>query len=213
VGLEIIVGQIPAMVIGFEPFIKMNLIKVGRHDFFAQFVSFGADKRHAESCEHGDVGLQNPIWIHIGMSIRRLDLAELSGDDQQPVRVGTHSSNPIDEHGTLHGERMDKIAEVLPLDHASAFQAGEAVVSESQGFLLDPGEPSREARKIEGILLTLIHQHDAAWRLELRTPRSAKTGTSAGETGAAVICHASGEVISGRRLIGLGMPSILTVAA
>ena len=39
---QIIISEPAAVAIGLQPMVKMNLIQIGRHDFFAQFVRFDA---------------------------------------------------------------------------------------------------------------------------------------------------------------------------
>ena len=44
---QIIISEAAAMAIGFEPMVEVDLIQVGRDDFFAKFVRFDAKKRYA----------------------------------------------------------------------------------------------------------------------------------------------------------------------
>jgi len=40
--LEVVVAQEPAVIVGFQPLVQMNLVEIGGYQFFAQFVGFAA---------------------------------------------------------------------------------------------------------------------------------------------------------------------------
>jgi hypothetical protein len=91
----------------------MNLIKVRGDDLLAQLVIFRGHERHTQTSKQSDQGLDNAIGVRPGVGIGRLDLAERRCDHKQPVRIGTHATEPINKHRTIGGERVNQIAEVL----------------------------------------------------------------------------------------------------
>src|ERR1035437_236137 len=61
--LEILVGQKPAVVVGFEPMVEMHVIEVRRHRFLSQFVHLRAEKRNVESSQQRNQRLENAIGV------------------------------------------------------------------------------------------------------------------------------------------------------
>ena len=47
----IIVRQISAVIVGFQPLVEVNLIKVGTHEFFPQCVCLAANERYLQTRE------------------------------------------------------------------------------------------------------------------------------------------------------------------
>src|SRR5437879_2068912 len=84
------------------------------------------------------------------------------------MRIRCHQLETLDEGHPVSRARMDQVREILPLYHAHVFQTGYRVVSQRERLLFDSGEPSLEARKIEWILFSRIHEEGWARRLELR---------------------------------------------
>ena len=58
------------MAVGFEPVVEEHLVKIRRHDFFAQLVSFNTQKWHAQARQCGDQGLRDLVGI--GRAVRVL---------------------------------------------------------------------------------------------------------------------------------------------
>jgi hypothetical protein len=54
----------------------MNLVQIRGDDLHAEFVGFRAQERNVQSGEDSDQRLQNAVGVNVGMSIRRLHLAE-----------------------------------------------------------------------------------------------------------------------------------------
>ena len=54
------------MAVRLEPVVEMNLVQVGSHSLFSQFMSFGAYERHAPTCQEGDQCLHDVIGIGMG---------------------------------------------------------------------------------------------------------------------------------------------------
>ena len=74
--LKIVVYKKAAIVVGFKPVVQMNLVQIRGDDFLAEFVGFRAQESNVQSGEDSDQGLQNAVGVNVGMSIRRLHLAE-----------------------------------------------------------------------------------------------------------------------------------------
>jgi hypothetical protein len=74
--LKIVVDKKAAIVVGFKPVVQVNLVQIRGDDFLAEFVGFRAQERNVQSGEDSDQGLHNAVGVNVGMSIRRLHLAE-----------------------------------------------------------------------------------------------------------------------------------------
>jgi hypothetical protein len=74
--LKIVFDKEAAIVVCFKPVVQMNLIQIRSDDFLAQFMGFRTQDRNVQSGEDSDQGLQNAVRVNVGMSIRRLHLAE-----------------------------------------------------------------------------------------------------------------------------------------
>src|SRR5450759_2461201 len=61
--LGILVGQKPAVVVGFETMVEMHVIEVRRHRFLSQFVRLRAEKRNVESSQQRNQRLENAIGV------------------------------------------------------------------------------------------------------------------------------------------------------
>jgi hypothetical protein len=61
--LEILVGQKPALVVGFEPMVEMHVIEVRRHRFLSQFVCLRVEKRNVASSQQRHQRLENAIGV------------------------------------------------------------------------------------------------------------------------------------------------------
>ena len=83
------------------------------------------------------------------------------------MRIAAHESKPIDKHGPLSREGMDKIRKVLALHHAMVLKTRDGVISQLERPFFDAGKPAFKAREIERILLAGIDEDHRAWRLEL----------------------------------------------
>ena len=77
--LQIVIGEPAVVVVRFQPVVEVNLIKVGGDDFFAEFVSFHAQERHAKAREHGDQRLRDLIGMHVKV-LRQLRQRVLAPD-------------------------------------------------------------------------------------------------------------------------------------
>src|SRR5665811_2147267 len=62
-GSRDLVGQKPAVVVGFEPMVEMHVIEVRRHRFLSQFVRLRAEKRNVESSQQRNQRLENAIGV------------------------------------------------------------------------------------------------------------------------------------------------------
>src|SRR5260370_30827371 len=84
------------------------------------------------------------------------------------MRIRCHQLETLDEGNPVSRARMDQVREILPLHHTDIFQPSYGVITQLERLLFDSGEPSLEARKIEWILFSRIHEESWARRLELR---------------------------------------------
>src|SRR5437588_2121194 len=99
--LQVVVGQMAAMTVAVEPIIQKGLVEIRGDDLLAEFVSFGADERQAQTGERGDQRLRDAVGIGGAVGIFGLDLGQRSGDDEQAVRTIAHAPQAIDEYGTV----------------------------------------------------------------------------------------------------------------
>src|SRR5271156_3976969 len=65
----------------------MNLVQIRGYDFLAEFVGLRAHERNVQSGEDSDQGLQSAVGVNVGMSIRRLHLAERGCADESGVLI------------------------------------------------------------------------------------------------------------------------------
>jgi hypothetical protein len=64
---------------------------------------------------------------------------------------------------------VDQIIEAFSLYDADIFQAGNAVISESERFLFDSAEPPCKPGEIEWVLFASIHENHTVRRFERRS--------------------------------------------
>jgi len=64
-------------------------------------------KRHKQTSEQRDQGLDNAVEICSGVRVRRLILGERGCNDEQWMWVGTHAMEPINQHRAFYRERVD----------------------------------------------------------------------------------------------------------
>ena len=83
--LQIIIGEMAAVAVGFEPVVEVNLIQIGRNNFFTKFMRFDAQKWDAEPRQRGDQGLRDLIRACRAVFVARFHLAQRGGDDQEAV--------------------------------------------------------------------------------------------------------------------------------
>lgn len=70
------------MIVGFQPVVEMNLVKIRRYEFLSQFVRFRAQERYLESGKHCDQGLGDTVRVHSAVGISGFHLAHGGRDDQ-----------------------------------------------------------------------------------------------------------------------------------
>src|ERR1700736_2310886 len=70
----------------------------------------------------------------------------------------------MDEGGTRDRAGMDQIGKVFSLHDTDVFQSGNGVVAQLESPLLDSGEPSSKAGKIERGLFPGIHEENGTRR-------------------------------------------------
>src|SRR6266571_364344 len=92
------------------------------------------------------------------------------------MRIRCHQLETLDEGHPLSRARMDQVREVLALHDADIFQSSYGVITQLERLLFDSGEPSLEAREIEGILFSRIHEEGRARRLQLRAAAFGESG-------------------------------------
>lgn len=64
------------MVVGFEPMIKVDLIKVGGNHLFPQLMGLAAQERNTESGQYGNQRLSDSIRIAARTRIGRFHFAQ-----------------------------------------------------------------------------------------------------------------------------------------
>jgi hypothetical protein len=85
-------------------------------------------------------------------------MAERGSNHKKPMGVAGHPPKTRHEYGSLGGQGMDQICQVLALHHARIFQPGNGIIAEFERPFFDSGEPSCEARTVQRVLLSSIHQ-------------------------------------------------------
>jgi hypothetical protein len=139
---EILVRQEPAVVVGLQPVLEVNLVQIRRHRFGSQVFVLSANEGNIHSGKDRNQRLKNAVWVDRAESIPRLHPTQPGGKHQQPMSIAAHQLQPLDENSALHRERVNKVRQVLPLHHASVFHTGNRVVAQFQGLFLHPGEPA-----------------------------------------------------------------------
>jgi hypothetical protein len=81
---------------------------------------------------------------------------------QQAMCISRHEPETVDENTAVSRARTNQVREILSLHNTDIFQSGDGVVSELDRPLFDFRKPSREAGKIEWILLARINEERLA---------------------------------------------------
>src|SRR5215510_7565086 len=126
---EIVIDQEAAVVVRFEPMIKVDLIKVGSNHLFRHLVGLTAQEWNPESGQHSNQRLRDSIRIAASTSIGRLYFAQGGSNHQELMWVATHETKPIYENRPTRLKRVHEIRQVLALDHAIVFQSCNGIVA------------------------------------------------------------------------------------
>lgn len=190
------------MVVGLKPMVEMDLIEVGRYKFFPEFVSLGAQEGNLYPGERGDQRLSDTVGTAACKGVGRFHFAQGCRDPEQPMRIAAHEPKSIYEHRPLGGERMDKIRKLLALHHAMALKARDGVIAQRERPLFNAGKPAIKAREVKrSVCSRLSTRITGRGVLSCVPPRSARTGTAECGTGAAFVCHFSGDAMRLRCLL------------
>ena len=156
------------MAVGFEPVVKVDLIKIGRDDFFAEFVGVCADEWQAQSGEYRKQRLRNAVRISGSIRVFRFDFRQGRRHHKQTVGELSHAVKAIYEHSAVCCKRADQVRKIFSLDHAAVFHAFNRIVSQTQSAMFDLCKPSFEAAERKRVLFARVDDCDGQRSAELR---------------------------------------------
>jgi len=84
-------------------------------------MSIGGYKGHVQSGQDCNQRVQDAIRVRLGVGVRRFDLAERTGNDQQSLRIGTHGAEPFDKYRAFRGEGLHQVGQILAFADAIVF--------------------------------------------------------------------------------------------